>query len=375
MKPQVCLIKCTDYDRERVYASVRRAVELLGGVERFIKPGARVLLKPNMLVAKPPELAVTTHPEFVRAAVRLVREGGGIPVIGDSHAMGNFKRVAEVSGIAAVAKEEGALLVELSDAIKVQGTGTFKQFEISREVMRADAVINLPKAKTHVQMLLTLAVKNLFGCIPGRRKAQWHFKTGVDRNSFATMLVELHGIVKPTLNIVDAVVGMEGNGPGNGSPREIGLLAVGEDAHSLDMVLSEILGVKCDRLPTVKAAQRLGLAPKGVSDIEVLGDFAGPYEARIKDFMLASDSSLEWTIPEPLRKLLKEALTTKPRIDRGKCQLCMMCHSACPAHAISEGKDGLSFNYRLCIRCFCCQEVCPVGAIEVVEGWLLRHLG
>lgn len=375
MKPVVGLARCTDYSREAVTASVRRAVDALGGMDRFITPGARVLLKPNMLAAKAPDKAVTTHPEVVRAAVRLVLEAGGRPVIGDSQGIGGFGRISDVTGIGAVAKEEGAELFEFTEALKVPGTGTFKQFEVAREVMQADFVINLPKAKTHGQMLLTLAVKNLFGCIPGRRKAQWHFKAGVDRNAFATMLVELHGIVRPALSIVDAVVGMEGNGPGNGTPRDIGLIAAGADAFSLDMALSEILGVPADKLPTTRVAQRLGLAPAGISDIDVAGDFEGAYQARVKEFRLPSTSSLEWTIPEPLRKLLKEALTTKPRIDKSHCQLCLMCHSACPVHAISEGKDGLAIDYRQCIRCFCCQEVCPVGAIDVVEGWLLKYLG
>jgi uncharacterized protein (DUF362 family)/NAD-dependent dihydropyrimidine dehydrogenase PreA subunit len=375
MNPHVSLIKCPDYGRNRVYFSVRRAVELLGGAEKFIRPGARVLIKPNMLAAKPPDKAVTTHPEVVRAAVRLVRAAGGVPVIGDSQAFGAFKTVAEVSGIAAVAAEEGAELIELSEAVRAPGMGTFKHFEVAREVMRADAVINLPKLKTHAQMLLTLAVKNLFGCIPGRRKAQWHFKSGVDKGAFATMLVELHGIVRPTLNIVDAVVGMEGNGPGSGTPREIGLIAAGTDAFALDMALSEILGVSAGRLPTTKAAMRLGLAPDNISGVDISGDFVGVYQARVEDFKLPTGSSLEWKIPEPIRRLLKEALTTRPRIDKTKCQSCLMCHSACPAGVIKEGEGGLTINYRECIRCFCCQEACPVGAIEVVEGWLLKYLG
>jgi len=375
MKPQIALVKCPDYKSELVTASVMRAASLLGGAESFIRPGARVLIKPNMLAGKAPDKAVTTHPEVVRAAVRLVKSAGGVPVIGDSNAIGSFKKVAEVTGIADVAAEEGASLIELTDTVKVQGKGVFKHFEVAREVMAADSVINLPKAKTHGQMLLTLAVKNLFGCIPGRRKAQWHFKAGVDRDAFATMLVELHGIVKPALNIVDAVVGMEGNGPGNGTPRDMGFIAAGTDAISLDMALSEILGVPADRLPTTRAARKLGLTPGGISDIELLGDFTGIYEARVPGFKLPSTSSVEWTIPEPMRKLLKEALTTKPKVDKLKCQVCLMCKTACPADAISEGSDGLSINYRQCIRCFCCQEVCPVGAIEVAEGWLLKYLG
>lgn len=370
---EVSIVRCGDY--KDVGRSVERSVALIGGMDRFVKPGAKVLIKPNMLAGKAPEKAVTTHPEVVRAVIRLVKSAGGIPTVGDSNALGSFRKVAEVTGIAAVAAEEGAGLVELSEAVKVDGKGTFKHFEIAREVMAADAVINLPKVKTHGQMLLTLAVKNLFGCIPGRRKVQWHLKAGVDRNAFATMLVELCGIVKPVLSIADGVVGMEGNGPGSGTPRKLGFIAVGADAVCLDMVIADMLGVGPDKLPTTRVALEKGIAPAKVSDIGLLGDFRDTKEAVVEGFRLPSPSHVEWSIPEPVRKLLKESLTTKPRIDKVKCQLCMMCHTICPAKAISEKGNELDIDYRQCIRCFCCQEVCPVGAIDVVEGWLLRYIG
>jgi len=375
MKPTVSLIKCPSYNSDDIARSVRRAVELVGGMGSYVPSGSRVLIKPNMLAPKAPDKAVTTHPEVVRAVVRLVKEAGGNPVIGDSHAIGRFKRVTGITGIAEVASDEGARLVELADAVEVKGGGTFKHFEIAREVVEADRVINLPKAKTHGQMLLTLAVKNLFGCVPGRRKVQWHFRSGVDRNAFATMLVELHNAVKPSLSIVDAVVGMEGNGPGSGKPREIGLIAAGADAFALDMVLSEIMCVPAGRLPTTRAAMKLGFAPEDITGIVCAGDFSSPAQARVEGFVLPSTSSLEWTIPEPLRKLLKDALTTRPRVDSNACENCLICKSACPAGAISEGRDSVVISYRDCIRCFCCQEMCPIGAIDIVEGWLLRYIG
>lgn len=375
MKPEVSLIRCGEYKSEEVYAAVKRAVGLIGGMERFVRPGDRVLIKPNMLAAKPPDKAVTTHPEVVRAVIRLVKEAGGMALVGDSNAIGSFRRVAEVTGLAVVAADEDVRLIELTEAVKVEGKGVFKHFEVSKDVMETDAVINLPKAKTHGQMLLTLCVKNLFGCIPGRRKAQWHFKSGVDKDAFATMLVELHGIVRPALNIVDAVVGMEGNGPGSGEPVKLGIIAAGADAFSVDMALSHVLGVPADRLPTTKAALGMGLARGSVRDIRLLGDWGDINEARVKGFRLASRMDLEWGIPMPVRKLLKEALTTKPRIDRARCELCLMCHDACPVRAIGKGRSGLSIDYRQCIRCFCCQEVCPIGAIDIVEGWLLKYLG
>ena len=341
-------------------------------MEKFIRPGARVLIKPNMLAAKSPDKAVTTHPEVVRAAVRMVVEAGGTPVIGDSGAIGSFKRIAEVTGIAKVAFDEGAALVELSEASKVQGTGTFRHFEISSEVLKADAVINLPKAKTHGQMLLTLAVKNLFGCIPGRRKAQWHLKTGVDKSAFAAMLVELHGLVKPALSIVDAVVSMDGNGPGSGRPRETGFTPPGKTrSRWITCFAGSLESTPISSRPS-KAAREKGLWPEK-PEMELLGDFEKPEDAGVKNFKLPPGTNLEWTIPEPARKLLKEALTTKPRVDKLKCELCLMCADMCPAKAIKRTDAGIHMDYRQCIRCFCCQEICPVGAIDVVEGWLLKY--
>lgn len=357
-----------------VQEAVGRSVELLGGIGAFVKPGMKVLIKPNMLAAKTADKAVTTHPEVVRAVIRLVRQVGGVPAVGDSHALGNFMRVAESTGIGAVCAEEGAELVELSEAVRVPGTGTFKQFELSKRAIEADAVINLPKAKTHCQMLLTLAVKNLFGCVPGKRKAQWHFKAGVDKTAFATMLVEIHELVGPTLNVVDGITGMEGNGPGNGTPRELGFVAASADAHALDMVLAEVLGVVHDIVPTIRVAKFRGLAPAGLSEIVLLGDYAGIEDAKVKDFKLASSSNLEWSIPEPVRKMLKGSLTARPEIDPGKCINCLMCKEACPIDAIAPGNDLPDINLRLCIRCFCCQEVCPKGAIRAAEGWLLKYL-
>ncbi len=370
----VSALQCPSYERNLVDSAIRKAVGLLGGMEKFVRPGERVLIKPNMLAAKAPDKAVTTHPEVVRAVVRMVKDAGGIPFIGDSGAIGSFKKIAEVTGIAEVAQAEGADLIELSEAEDVAGTGTFRHFEISSEALHADAVINLPKLKTHGQMLLTLAVKNLFGCIPGRRKVQWHLNAGVDIGAFAAMLVELHGLIRPRLSIVDAVVSMEGNGPGSGRPRETGFIMAGEDAFAVDFMLCRFLGVEPFRLPTLKAAREKGLFPE-TPEIDLLGDFNAPGYAGIRDFRLPPGTHLEWTIPETVRRFLKDALTTKPRVDKGRCKLCMMCADMCPAKAMKGPGAGIEINYRQCIRCFCCQEICPYGAIDIAEGWLLRFIG
>jgi len=334
-----------------------------------------VLIKPNMLMARKPSRAVTTHPEVVRAVIRLVKEAGARPYVGDSQAIGAFRRISEVTGIGKVAREEGAGLVELSETVEVTGAGTFRRLELSRVAVEADAVINLPKAKTHAQMLLTLAVKNLFGCVPGKRKTQWHFRCGIDRHAFADMLVGVCSAVGPVLNIADAVVGMEGNGPGSGSPVDIGYVVASRDAFAMDMALAFVMGVDWKRLPTAKAAVKLGAGPESVDDIRVLGDISTLEDARLSGFRLPSTSSTEWSIPEPMRRILKDALTTRPEVDSNSCALCGMCITTCPAKAMGDSTGEVRIDLRRCIRCYCCQEICPEGAIGVREGWLLRLIG
>ena len=267
----VSIIRCADYDQERVEQAVRRAVDLLGGISTFVRPGDRVLIKPNLLKACPPSGAVTTHPEILRATIRLVKEAGGKALIGDSPGFGDLRTVCERSGIMEVVRQEGAALADMEDAVQLKNRGQFQRFEIARAVHEADLVINLPKLKTHGMMTLTGAVKNLFGCIPGRRKVQWHFNTGVNRDAFARMLVELSALIQPRLTIMDAVVGMEGNGPGSGDPRPVGVVLAGQDPVALDVVSGTMVGADPSLLYVVRAAVAAGIGETRLDRIRILG--------------------------------------------------------------------------------------------------------
>jgi uncharacterized protein (DUF362 family)/Pyruvate/2-oxoacid:ferredoxin oxidoreductase delta subunit len=368
----VSIVKCADYDRDGIFSSVRQAVDLLGGIKAFVKPGDRVLLKPNLLKAALPEAAVTTHPEIVRAVIRLVREAGGIAMVGDSPGLGELRKVCEKAGLLDVILKEGALLADLDDVVMIKNTGRFRHFEVSRRAYEADAIINLPKLKTHGMTVLTGAVKNLFGCVPGKRKVQWHFNTGVSHELFARMLVELCAVMKPRLTIMDAVIGMEGNGPGSGDPRLIGAVLAGADAVSVDVVSAEMVGVAPGKLPIIEAAAAAGFGETRLDRIKVLG--VPLAHAAIKNFRLPPQSPTEWQLPEWARRSLKNALTTKPIIDHAACILCGVCQGHCPQAAIMMKGKKLEIRYRDCIRCFCCQEFCPQGAITVGKGWALRAL-
>ena len=368
----VSVVRCEDYDSAKTMSAVKHAVELLGGMGKFVKPGDRVLIKPNLLKARPPEAAVTTHPEVVRAVIRLVHEQGGRALVGDSPGIGDLKKVAEKAGILDVVNDEGAQLEDLTEALEVKNNGRFQHFEVARSAYEANVLINLPKLKTHGMTTLTGAVKNLFGCIPGKRKVQWHLNAGVNHELFMKMLLELYVLLKPQLSIMDAVVGMEGNGPGSGDPRPIGAVLAGRDAVSVDAVSAHLLGVTADKLPLLNAARSQGIGQTDLNNITLLGD---PLESiAVKHFRLPPQEHLEWRLPEWARSSLKNAFTTRPVINPDLCIQCGICQGHCPQGAIENHGKKLEIRYRDCIRCFCCQEFCPQGAITVGKGWALTLL-
>ena len=273
----------------------------------------------------------------------------------------------------AVMEEEGVSVANFIDSIKMSGQGRFRHFEIAKSAVDADAIINLAKLKTHGMMVMTGAVKNLFGCVPGKRKVQWHFNTGIDHDSFARMLVELAFLLKPRLNILDAVTAMEGNGPGSGEPRHIGLIIAGEDPVALDVVSAIIVGLPPPQLPVIRAAREAGIGESRIDNIKLLGEKID--DIKVADFRMPPSTNTEWPISEWMRRLLKHSLTTRPVVNQALCVLCGVCKNDCPRGAISEKNDVLTIDYRNCIRCFCCQEFCPKGAITVDKGCLLRLIG
>ena len=369
MKPAtVSIVRCETYHEEEVLRGLRRSIDLLGGIEIFVKRGDRVLLKPNLLYGKAPEKAVTTHPSVVRGMIKIVREAGGVPLIGDSPGMESLGRAAEKAGIKRVADETGCPLVEFDRPIvpSERRGRRFKQLEVDRSVLEADVIINLPKWKTHGQVLLTLGVKNLFGCIPGPRKALWHLKAGQDQKLFARMLIDVYLTVRPALTILDGIVGMDGNGPGSGRPFPLGLLLGARDPLHLDQIVCDLLGIRRELLPTNRVAFESGI---GMNEIEVVGE--NVEEVKISGFQLPPLSDLGWSLPGFLKRALKKALTGRPVIDEEVCKICGRCEEICPPKALTQ-KGHLALDEQKCIRCFCCQEICPEGAISIKPGWAQR---
>jgi uncharacterized protein (DUF362 family)/Pyruvate/2-oxoacid:ferredoxin oxidoreductase delta subunit len=368
----VSLGKVIDYDRRRIKASLIRLLAPLGGMKAFVHPYERVLIKPNMLLAKSPEKAVTTHPEILRGVIELVKEAGGVPLVGDSPGVGSCRRVAEKSGILRVVEESGAELVDFVDSVEIKGQGLFKRFEVARPYMEVDRLINLPKLKTHEMMTMTCAVKNLFGSIIGTSKAAWHLKAGADREMFSRMLLEIYLLRKPDLNIVDAVIAMEGNGPGSGNPRHVGLLLGGINPVAVDVIAAECAGIPRKLLHIEMMAAKLLLDGADRGSIRTVGT---PLEdARVTDFRLPHMVDVQFRLPTFIKNRLKHYLTSRPCPVPDQCKLCGICVDACPPHAIAINEGRLTFDYHKCIRCFCCRELCPDGALDLRDGTLLKYL-
>lgn len=369
---KVSLIQSPDYEPARLRRDLIELLEPLGGISAFVNAGERILLKPNLLSAKSPDQAVTTHPALVRAVAELVKEAGGIVLIGDSPGIGGFQRVAEKSGIAAAARDSGATLVEFSESLELSGSGTFRRIHLARTYLEADKVINLPKLKTHEMMTMTCAVKNLFGAVVGTEKAGWHLKAGASREQFARLLLEIYLLKKPALNIVDGIVAMEGNGPGSGDPLRLGALIAGVNPVAVDLVAGRLAGIPADLLHVEKEASAMGLPGSRSDQISICGT---PLEAfRRAPFRLPAGLDVQFGLPGFLTKALKKQMISFPAADRQKCVLCGICRDACPPDAISIKNSALSVDNARCIRCWCCRELCPHDAMLVKRGFMLKVL-
>jgi uncharacterized protein (DUF362 family) len=320
MAVPVSLVRCADYEAQNVRAALAEALAPMGGMGAFVSPGQRVLLKPNLLSPKPPEAAVTTHPAVVRAVAEAALAAGGRVFLGDSPPLSSLTATLEKCGITPVMRELGveAAPFKTPREYAVPAGGAFRVLELAAEVFSFDRVINLPKLKSHGQMTLTLGVKNLFGCVVGMSKPAWHLRAGNDPR-FADLLLDIARTVAPCLTVMDGVVGMEGNGPGSGAPRAIGLLAVSPDPLAMDFALARVLGVEERRVPLLYRARARGLAP-----VDTRFPRLTPEQARVDDFLLPPGAcDINWWLPGLIRKPLRHNLSTFPAIDAVRCNLCL----------------------------------------------------
>lgn len=301
--PSVSLIRANSYHREVLRNSLETLLEPLGGIAGFVKPGQKVLLKPNLLTGSRPTKECTTRTELVYVVAQMVMEAGGKPFLGDSPAFGSAKGVAIANGYQSILEDLKLPIVEFHGKRYQIVNKEFNHLLLSKEAMEADVVINLPKIKSHVQLVLTLGVKNLFGCVPGKMKAWWHLEAGKDVNRFSSMLVETAKAVNPNLTIVDGIIGHQGNGPSGGEPRHLGILGASANIFALDRTLVEILKVPPDKVPTINASTRLGICP---SLAEINFPHLHPEVLQVDDWLLPDRLvPIDFRMPRLIRSTFK----------------------------------------------------------------------
>ncbi|MGI0495020.1 DUF362 domain-containing protein [Alkalinema pantanalense CENA528] len=285
MQPSVSLLRETSYDDQQLRHSLETLLEPLGGISNFVKSGDRVLLKPNLLTGSRPTKECVTRPEVVYCVAQMVLEAGGKPFLGDGPAFGSALGVAKASGYVSLIEDLKIPIVEFKGKRYETVSQEFNHLLLSKEAMDADVVINLPKVKSHVQLTMTMGVKNLFGCVPGKMKAWWHMEAGKDADRFGDMLVETARVINPDLTIVDGILGHEGNGPSGGEPKELGILGASADVFALDRAILDIVQVDPTLVPTIRASQRLGLCPEPEA---INFPLMRPEDLRIGDWQLPS---------------------------------------------------------------------------------------
>lgn len=378
-KSQVALMGCDTYDDEPVYQAVRAGLGLLGGMARFVKPGEKIVLKPNVLLGTDPERCVGTHPAVVKAVGRVLLEAGASVWYGDSSGFGKCAANMKKARLKPVAGELGMRLADFDKgrAISHREALLNKRFVIANGVLESDGLVSVSKLKTHGLTRFTGAVKNQFGCIPGVLKAQYHLKMS-DPYDFATMLVDLNTLLRPRLFIMDAIRAMEGNGPRSGRPRQLGVLLFSTDPVALDAIACRIINLDPAFVPTSEPGERAGLGTYRYENIEVIGENV--------ETLICEDFEVVRKPPVSapggrLRTFIKNRICPRPAIREAVCTSCGQCVKVCPVNpkAVDWRAGDQSrppvFKYDRCLHCYCCQELCPEGAISIRETWLGRILG
>ncbi|MBD2394199.1 DUF362 domain-containing protein [Cyanobacterium aponinum UTEX 3222] len=300
---QVSLLKAQSYELQELRNSLASLLAPFGGMSAFVKKGDRVLLKPNLLTASRPTKECTTRKEIVYCVAQMVMEAGGKPFLGDSPAFGSAEGVAKANGYLDLCQELNLPIIEFNSHKYPVENENFHHLRLSKEAMEADVVINLPKIKSHMQLTMTMGVKNLFGCVPGKMKAWWHMEAGKDVNRFGEMLVETAKAIQPNLTIIDGIIAHEGNGPSAGEPRELGVLGASDDVFALDVAIASLLNVEPELVPTLNAQKRLGLCSE-LENIEF--PLLKPQELAINDWKLPSAlMPIDFGLPRVLRSTFK----------------------------------------------------------------------
>lgn len=362
---KVVVLKIEEYNLNVLKERIKETLIKHFPPHKFLSPQDRILLKPNLLMEAQPEEAIVTHPIFIEAIGTIFKEMNYKVAVADSP--GGFvdnrsmNVVYEATGVKDLADRCGFELLFPTRSIVNQHIPFCWWLEGFK-------MINLPKLKTHDIMVLTLAVKNLYGCIGGLHKSHLH-KIYPKTESLAKLLLKLYAFIKPQLNIIDGILALEGNGPAkNGKPKKMNMVVIGEDALYTDYAIGKLLGLKVSANPLIKKAKELGLFNE--LDLELISEISSK---EVSNFRFPAAFALNY-IPTPLISLLKVFFKFRPSVDKTKCTGCCICEKICPKQAIEIVNERAVIDYALCIMCMCCAEMCKFGAVGLNKSSLLKAI-
>jgi len=381
MPSTVSVTRCATYDEGKVDEAVKKALSHLGGIGKYVKKGDRVLLKPNLLSASSPDKAITTHPQILKAMVKQVQSAGGTAIIADSPG-GPFNRKMlescyEKSGWKAVADETGATLNYNTGARQVSYPDgkLLKRIDVMALLGEVDVVITLPKMKTHTLTHITGATKILFGIVPGLIKPAYHLKFS-EPERFCDMLLDILAYVKPSLTVMDGIVGIEGDGPGaQGKVKNAGVILASQDSVALDVVACHIMDMRPQDVIILRRAMERGLTSGRLSDIEVVGARVDDVKTRFEPPSGAKGMIGTLLSSKLLKRVMLKMWVPYPQANMN-CVRCGICMQNCPAQAITI-TDRARMDLKKCIRCYCCHELCPHKAVDLKSqaDWLKKLTG
>ncbi len=369
----VSVVEAREYGNGIIYDKLKTLLVQLG-FDAGQYNGKKVVLKPNLLLKFAPERAATVHPSLVYAAGKIFREAGADVLLAESpggpYTPGGLKSIYRTSGMEEAARAAGFELnfdTSFSE-VKAEGGERSNHFEIINPILEADLIVNLCKLKSHSMATMTAAVKNLFGVIPGTRKVEFHSRFPEHRD-FAASVVDLTSFIcrnKKVLSVCDAVIGMEGNGPSGGEPRNIGCLLASENPFALDLLCAHIIGAE-NTVPMLENAKKRGFTPDSIKGLRIIGN--DPAEFVIRDFRFPD------THKSNKLDFLPKFLQPHPEVNKKKCIGCGECARSCPQKVITIENKKARIALKNCIRCYCCQELCKPGAIKIHRSLIYRIVG
>jgi len=367
MEVNAYIRKCQDYDEERVKDIIYGLLDKMNARD-LLKKGSNVLIKPNLVMACDPSLAVTTHPSLVCAAAEYFVSLGAKVVIAESpggpYNRLRLQRLYAQTGMQKAAEKSGA---ELNfdcryEKLSASHGKVKKEFDVIKPVLDADVIINIAKLKTHKFAHYTGAVKNIYGVVPGITKTVYH-AAFQDRRAFCDMIIDLCDSVSPDISIIDGVVAMEGNGPTAGNARHMGVIIASKDPNIADKAAAKLAGIPEENIPTLKNAFERGRAMRGAEGI--LTDADAEVEETILKLTTKDNLAFASLFPSALQPFMRRLCVRPPEMDPRVCVGCGACMTVCPGKAISIKNNKAAVNRRKCIRCFCCHELCPEKAVRI----------